>query len=97
MGVVEHPQPVAQPRADVQIDHAGLSSCLSVTLGDSHHRDFLKPQDVLQPVVGDHRVGQRQLGRTWVAEHIADASRGQHLEHDLGAVHGRSENGSQGQ
>jgi hypothetical protein len=83
--VVEHPHPVPEAATDVQIDDAKRARGHRKAIRHRHHRHFLKPQDVLDAAIGDHRVIERQFRRPRVAEDLLHAEVGEEVEEGLNA------------
>ena len=48
-----------------------------VTVRHGHHRDFVKPEDVVEPRIVDEGVVERQLGRAGIAEDVLDPRGGE--------------------
>ena len=87
-GIVEHSHGVTQARGGVEVAHGKLARRLRVAIGHAHHDDFVEPQHILDALLDNQGIHERQLGRAGVAEDKFHAFRNQQFQQDMlaGAV-----------
>ncbi len=83
LGVVEHPERVAEPGGHVDVHDAQPAGGLRVPVGHREDRRLLEPQHVPDVGLDGEGVHQRQLGRARVAEEHGDALLAQEGEKGL--------------
>jgi hypothetical protein len=80
LGVVEHPERVAEAGRHVDADDPELAGGLGVAVGHRDHRGLLEREHVRESGRLDETVHERQLGRSRVPEEVLDTLLKQHLQ-----------------